>query len=292
MGALAVLLAALALGACGTNSGDSASAASRASASSAAVAAAGGSDSSFKVIGPRPATIVYRPPGLSRQQKVPLVIGLYGATGCPQCMEGLTKFEGVAREHGFVVAYPGSNTDPPWHSTGDIGYFRALIDGVTKSQNIDPKRVYVAGFSAGGRETYYAACKLSSKIAAIAVVSAVMRQYPCPLSHPISELTIGGSTEPLAFGNARLPSLAQVAAHWRSLDGCSAQTTLHKSQVANVTQRTWGPCRGGTVVAYYLVQGGTHNWPGTYGVSPSAPDGQWKASEGVWSFFAAHPFAR
>jgi polyhydroxybutyrate depolymerase len=253
------------------------------------VTPAGGSGGSFKVLGHRPTPIVYRPLGLSRRRKVPLVVALYGATGCPQCMEGLTKFEGVAREHGFVVAYPGSDTDPPWHSTADISYFRTLIDRVTKSENIDPKRVYVAGFSAGGRETYYAACKLSSRIAAIAVVSSVMRGYPCRLSHPISELTIGGSTEPLAYGNARLPSLAQVAARWRVLNGCPAHTPAHKSQVANVSRQTWGFCKGGSVVAVYLVQGGRHNWPRTSGLAPSDPDGHWDASTGIWSFFAAHP---
>jgi polyhydroxybutyrate depolymerase len=262
--------------------------ATKTTSTSRSVTAPGGSPDRYKVIGPRPATIVYRPAGLSRRHKVPLVIGLYGATGCPQCMEGLTKFELVGRRHGFVVAYPGSNTNPPWHSPGDIHYFSALIDRLRRTQNIDPKRIYVAGFSAGGREAYFVGCKLSSRIAAIAVVSSVMRQYPCPISHPVSMLTIAGSTEAIN-GTPTTPSLASAAVRWRTLDGCPSLMTARRSQVADVTQQTWGPCQGGSTVAIYVVQGGHHTWPGTYGLAPSDPDAQWKASEGIWSFFAAHP---
>jgi polyhydroxybutyrate depolymerase len=238
----------------------------------------------------RPAPIVYRPPGLSFTQRVPLVIGLYGADGCPQCMEGLTKFEHVADEHGFVVAYPGSATSPPWNSAGDLTYLKSLIAQVEVSQNIDPTRIYVAGFSGGGRMTYYLGCVLSRQIAAIAVVSSVMRQYPCPLSHPVSELTLDGSTESNAlYGTSTgIPPAAATAARWRGLDGCSARIVAETSVVAPVKQETWGPCVDGSAVALYVLAGGIHTWPGTYGLRRSSPDAQYNASEAIWSFFAAH----
>jgi polyhydroxybutyrate depolymerase len=250
-------------------------------------------DSTPVTAGARPAPIVYRPPGLSFAHKVALVIGLYGAQGCPQCMEGLSKFEHVAAEHGFVVAYPGSTTSPPWNSTGDMTYLSSFISQVVAQQNIDPQRVYVTGFSGGGRMAYQVGCALSKQVAAIAIVSSVMRQYPCPLSHPISELTLDGSTETTAVqGSANgIPPATTTAAKWRALDGCPPQTAPQTSTVGPVTQQTWGPCVDGSAVALYLLAGGHHTWPGSYGLSRSDPDAQYNASEAIWAFFAAHPGA-
>lgn len=259
-----------------------------ASAGGSSATTAGGSTDSYTVTGPRPAPIVYRPPGLSRAQKVGLVVAFYGATGTPQRMEGLTKFERIAREHGFVVGYPGSQTDPPWHAPDDTAYVGSLIDRIVAHENIDPKRIYLTGFSAGGRETYFLGCGLSAKVAAIAVVSSVMRDYPCPIAHPISELTIDASGEAIT-GTSNIPSAASVAAHWRALNGCPAQVAVKTTQVATVTQQMWGPCAAGSTVGIWIVQGGHHTWPGSYGLAASDPDAQFDASEAIWAFFAAHP---
>jgi polyhydroxybutyrate depolymerase len=243
---------------------------------------------SFTIIGPRPAPIVYRPPGLGLSRKVPLVVAFYGATGTPQAMEGLTKFEELARTYGFVVAYPGSQTNPPWHGPDDVQYMNALIARVRASENIDPKRIYLTGFSAGGRETYFLGCRLSRVVAAIAVVSSVMRDYPCTVAHAISEVTIAGSTEAVNGSSSGVPSAAAVAARWRAFDGCPTQAPVQR-QVATVTEQTWGSCRSGSAVGIWIVQGGHHTWPGTYGLAPSDPDAQFNASKAIWAFFAAHP---
>jgi polyhydroxybutyrate depolymerase len=238
---------------------------------------------------PRPASIIYRPPGLSLAAPVPLVIALYGDGGSPQNMEGQTHLEGVATEHGFVVAYPGSVTSPPWNSPNDLDYISSLIDQVVASQNIDASRVYVTGFSAGGRMAYYVGCMLSAKVAAVAAVSSVMRGYTCSLARPVSELTIiGGAETVLVNGRAPdFPSAATVASQWRALDGCPAGQPA-VTQVGPVTQQTWGGCTSASAVGLYVVAGGRHYWPGQYGApGPDAP-GQYSASEAVWAFFAAH----
>jgi polyhydroxybutyrate depolymerase len=243
-------------------------------------------------VGTRPAAIVYRPPGLSTAQPVPLVIALYGATGCPQCMEGLTHFEAVADQHGFVVAYPGSvlvNT-VPWTQQGDIPYISSLITQLERdpSENIDPNRVYVAGFSAGGRFAFQLGCALSRQITAIAVVSSTQRPYACRLSHPVSELTIAGSTETsVVAGNARMgvASAATIEGWWRSRDGCTQAPTSSKSPPM-IEQITTG-CVDGSRVGLYILQGGHHTWPGCPCNLPvTDPDRQWNASQGIWAFFS------
>jgi hypothetical protein len=48
-------------------------------------------------------------------------------------------------------------------------------------------------------------------------------------------------------------------------------------------------CVDGASVGLLIVEGGHHTWPGcSCGLSASDPDSQWDASQGIWSFFAAH----
>lgn len=239
--------------------------------------------------GTRPDPIIYRPAGLSAARKVPLLIALYGAAGCPQCMEGLTHFEAVANEHGFVVAYPGSVmvNGAPWQSSDDIPYIGSLITQLEASQNIDPTRVYVTGFSAGARFAYQVGCALSRQVTAIAVVSGAQRPYACPLSHPISLLMIAGSLDAGLNGNPAtgLPSANTIEGWWRLRDGC--RQPIQRAFVAPLSEETSGPCIDGTTVRKYIVQGGQHTWPGcTCKLPPSDPDSQYNASEGIWSFFS------
>ena len=237
----------------------------------------------------RPAPIVYRPAGYG-SRKLPLVVALYGAGGCPQCMQGVTDFERLAATEGFVVAYPGSVTSPPWNSPTDLGYVRAFIDRVVSSGGIDPSRVYLAGFSAGGRATYQYGCALNGKLAAIAVVSSVMRGYSCRLRHPMSELTIDGSTEHTAlYGNdTGIPPAAATAQRWRRMDGCAKAITPALSRGGSgglVRQTLWGPCANGSRVGLYVLAGGYHTWPGTS--SARGPDRLYDASMAIWQFFAS-----
>jgi polyhydroxybutyrate depolymerase len=243
--------------------------------------------------GQRPPPIIYRPPGLSFSKRVPLVLAMHGSGGNAQGMEGQTKLEELAAQKGFVLVIPDSATDPPWQDPGDISYIAGLLARVDKSQNIDRRRQYVTGFSAGGREAYAVACRLSRQIAAVAVVSSALRGS-CTTSHPVSELLIYGSQESsLANGNPAtgFPSGAQITAHWRQINRCKSASPSAAKQVGPVVQTTWKSCAGGSGVSLYVVQGGTHFWPGQNGATgPDAP-GQYSASNAIWAFFAAHPAA-
>jgi polyhydroxybutyrate depolymerase len=276
MAATAAVVAGLALAGCGS--------------SSSSLSSSSSSDSTrITSLSPRPQAIVYRPPGLSRSRPVPLVVAL--ARSCTQCMEGLTKFEHLAGANGFVVAYPGSGQNPPWHApVQDVAYLRSLIGHITRTENIDPKRVYIAGFSATARETYFMGCQLSDQVAAIAAVSTVMRGYTCTLTHPVSELSYVGSGESVLMqGAPKIPSEPATAARWRALDGCPAGAKPTTTQVGPVTQQLWDLCAEGSAVGLDIVQGGHHAWPGAYGETGADAPGVYDASKAIWSFFAAHP---
>jgi dienelactone hydrolase len=170
----------------------------------------------------------------------------------------------------------------------NLAYISSEIRSLTVSENIDPKRVYVTGFSAGATMAFFVGCQLSSQVGGIAPVSGAMRfTDPCQIAHPVSELEIIGTSDAIPLnGSARLLSAAQVAARWRTLDGCSFQSGRAVMGPAYVD--TWNRCNGGSGVELYVIQGGTHQWPGP---GAEGPDSQVRAAEAVWAFFATHPGA-
>lgn len=242
--------------------------------------------------GTRQAPIIYRPAGLSMSRPVPLVIGLHASGGSPSGFQTVSGLDAVADRHGFVVAYLGSlpPASPAWRGVdkaANLAYISSEITQLTASENIDPRRVYVTGFSAGATMSFIAGCQLSSQIDGIAPVSGAMRfTDSCTLSHPLSELLVIGTDDriPIA-GSARLLSADQVASLWRGKDGCSPQSTT--AQAGPVAQTSWSHCSSGTGVGLYVVSGGTHQWPG--GPGETGPDAQYDAASAVWDFFASHP---
>lgn len=231
-----------------------------------------------------PSYEVYRPADLSRSHRVPLVVGLGGSL--TKIDSGLNSF---ADRYGFVVAYPdlSSITGPTEQAThrAKIRYVTNVIDKLTASENIDPRRVYVTGGSATGIESYRVACELSSKVAAIGSVAGSLLQKDravCRPPRPVSILEIHGTADTAVpyDGNQDFPPVRATNAFWRAVDRCRARKTL--STQGPVTIETWSPCRGATAVRLITFAGGGHGWP---------RNSQIDATAQLWSFFAAHPAA-
>ena len=130
--------------------------------------------------GSRPPPVIHRPPNLRLSAPAPLVIALHASGGRPAGFEATSGLDAVADRHGFVVAYLGSPepTSPAWRladMTSNLAYISSEIRSLTASENIDPKRVYVTGFSAGATMAFFVACQLSSQIDGFAPVSSTMR---------------------------------------------------------------------------------------------------------------------
>ena len=105
---------------------------------------------------------LYIPPGTGREP-LPLVVMLHGCTQDPDDFAAGTAMNEVAQARGFYVLYPAqsrqANPHGCWnwfqhdHQQRDRGE-PALLAGMTRQtmeqHAIDPRRVYVAGLSAGG----------------------------------------------------------------------------------------------------------------------------------------------
>ena len=81
----------------------------------------------------------------------------------------------------------------------DVAYVSDVIDHVSAQLCVDSARVYATGFSGGARMSSLLACKLNTRIAAIAPVAGLRWPAPCQwTARPDPHLPrVGRSTEHL-----------------------------------------------------------------------------------------------
>ena len=225
----------------------------------------------------------------------PLLLVLHGSGGSGRGMADDTRLDSIADLRGFVVAYPdgvrgilGAQTTD-WNAgtccglaqrgnVDDVGFLRVLIDDVSSHTAIDPSRVYVAGFSDGGRMTYRAGCELSDRIAAIAVVAGSLVAERCQPARVPSLIAIHGTRDTdVAFDEAVSSRAAQgdsarratagaeklppSVVTWGRLAGCTgtsaSQPDVRDSRVASVILTGCVT----TDISVFSIRGGTHEWP-------------------------------
>ncbi|MBM3694373.1 MAG: poly(3-hydroxybutyrate) depolymerase [Actinobacteria bacterium] len=228
----------------------------------------------------------------------PLVVVLHGFTRSGAEIDRTSGMSALAVEEGFVAAYPdGTGIPRRWISSPllgdlDVVFFRDLVKVVSGAVDIDPRRVYVAGFSNGGGMAARLACDAADLVAAVGPVAAAYPGGPCDPARPVPVLAIHGTADPIVpyegLGEV-LPAVEGVVAGWVARNGCAPAPTV-EGVAPEVTRASWAGCGAGADVLLYRVEGGRHGWPGSsdrtpWGKTTDAID----AAALLWEFFAAHP---
>ena len=126
---------------------------------------------------------LYTPPGQGHRA-MPLVVMLHGCTQNPDDFAAGTGMNQRAREQGFCVLYPEQSRDANsslcwnWfkhnhqqHGRGEPALLASMTQAVMKQQRIDPRRVFIAGLSAGGAMAAIVAAAYPEIFAAVGVHS-------------------------------------------------------------------------------------------------------------------------
>lgn len=267
---------------------------------------------SLTVDGMERSYIVHRPAGLARGSSVPLVIVLHGGLGSGAQAEHAYHWDETTDRNGFVAAYPDGHRRS-WNAGGlccgpahrdrvdDVAFLTALIERLSRDEDIDPRRVYLAGISNGAAMAYRYACEGAFPIAAIGSVAGSLA-FACPKPHPLSLMEIHGLKDrTVKFDGG--PGKWAKDVDWLGVDaslkgflaadGCATPLT----QQNGVVETTSWSCAARREVRLITIADAGHQWPGS---SPERgllarllqldpPSEALDATAELWNFFARHP---
>ncbi|CAH2600911.1 conserved protein of unknown function [Rhodovastum atsumiense] len=223
----------------------------------------------------------------------PLVVALHGWLGTGEGLEEMSGLSEAALRRGFTVAYP----DGVWRAWGvspteakgiaDAAFLKTLVADVAARMPVDPKRIYLVGFSAGGFMAQSLACSGEMKVAGVAVVASNLfatAASACPHPPAVPFLVIHGTADPMVpYGGGETPrgtilSIPETLAYWAQANGCAGPFTRAPATSADpvvpVLRESAMNCPAGRAVEALLLEGGGHDWPGTAAWLPSFIVGQ------------------
>jgi polyhydroxybutyrate depolymerase len=261
------------------------------------------------VVGGLTRTYLLHAGGAARPAR-PLVLVLHGWHGSAAGIERRTKgmFDTLADRDGAVVVYPQALGDPRWNDgwdaaadaagPDDLGFFSALVDALVGELGVDRNHVFAAGLSNGAGMVYRLACQRSDLVAAVAPISGDMAAAVagnCRPGLPVSIIAMHGTDDSIVpFGSSQHNDIQT----WVRRDGCPSHPAssqlpdLDPGDGTKTRVDSYGPCAGGSAVAFYTIDGGGHQWPGGESVwgfnrhGSTARD--FDAAVVVWDFFRAH----
>ena len=248
-----------------------------------------------------------------------LVIVLPGSGSTALGMEPRTGFSTLADQVGFAVVYPdglihAGETDWAYYFNDfndDVSFFRQLITQLQTSVKPDPKKIFVAGHSAGGFMAHRIGVELSDLVAAIGSVEGAISSGGTVTSvpaaaGPVSVLILHGDQDNTVqyCGSQFDASQEDTFNYWSGSQGNSCSTLdtatpLCDSQgnISPVVEKTATNCSANTEVKIYKLIGGAHAYTTTPMNDPNGvpynPD--FDSSTGtvttniLWNFFATHP---
>jgi len=235
---------------------------------------------------------VVAPPDVANRGPLPLFVLMHGPNVTTSEARQIGNADELARDPGAVLVWAEAYQDG-WNAgtcckpattdaIDDIAFIGALVNHIEADYSVDPNRVFIGGDGIGGAMAYRAACELSDRFAAVAVVSGPLLA-DCTLANPISVLHIHGTADTLfPYGgggtacDGPCPSVAQTMERWRKADGCTGEPTTTTEGIVDTT--TFSTCSGGVEVQFVKANGLDDTWLGP-GIDDLAV---------IWAFLTNH----
>ena len=256
-------------------------------------------------------------PSRCQGQRLPLIVMLHGCTQSPDDFAAGTRMNFLAEEQNCFVVYPeqpsGANQSKCWNwfRTGDQrrgGGEPSMIAGITRQimrdHVIDPKRVYVAGLSAGGAAAAIMGATYSDLYAAIGIHSGLACGAASDLPSAFAAMRQGGGSKAVADGKTSVPTIVfhgdrDTTVHPKNGDQIieqSARATRPTTKVLRgrvphghaYTRTVLIDGAGRAISEHWNIDGAGHAWSGgspagSY-TDPQGPD----ATREMLRFFLEH----
>ncbi len=160
--------------------------------------------------------LFYKP----NQSGIPLLIVLHGGLGNPDLIANTLNMRPAAESNGFAVAYLGGTggrftpNNLTWNAGGgccgdaarlnidDVSYIELFIREMINTQEIDPKQIFIAGYSNGSMMAYRLMCE-KGNVAGVLAISGPLMVEACSNVSGVNVLHIHGRLDdnvPVAGG--------------------------------------------------------------------------------------------
>jgi polyhydroxybutyrate depolymerase len=229
---------------------------------------------------------LFVPSAYDGTKRLPLMLNLHGSSDNADNWAKSSQMEQVAESEGFVVggleAVSGQwNVPPADGMPDDVKYAGDAIDLVDKSLCIDLTRVYVSGFSGGGRMSSRLGCLMPDRITAIGPVAGVRWPAPCA-GRAVPVIAIHGladNTNQYVGEGPDHPrwneSVEDAVLGWATKNGCNLAKQVD-DPTGPLSTYTYGGCQDGATVKLIRMDGVDHGYPtGT----------PLHSAKELWSFF-------
>ena len=267
---------------------------------------------------------LFIPSGYRPGEPIPLVVMLHGCTQSPDDFAAGTRMNEAAEKRTILVVYPGqtrsANLQKCWNwfkeseqrrDMGEPSLIAGIAHDVIGHYAVDPRRIYVAGISAGGAAAAVMGETYPDLFAAVGVHSGLA----CGIAHNLSTAMTamrGGhlpvfrsavaasdmerqSVPTIVFHGDRDATVhprnaEQVVAQSAGASALTMRTDDVRVEHGHDYSRTVGvDAAGEVVVEKWMVHGGGHAWSGgspngSY-TDPQGPD----ATTEMLRFFLDHP---
>jgi poly(hydroxyalkanoate) depolymerase family esterase len=257
-------------------------------------------------------------PSRYQERPLPLVVMLHGCTQSPNDFAAGTRMNFVAEGQNCFVVYPAQPSRANqakcwnWFRTADQQRGRgepSLIAGITRQimdgYSVDPKRVYVAGLSAGAAAASIMGATYNDLYAAIGIHSGLACGVATDLPSALAAMRQGGSDHKIISPDR--PLVPTIVFHGdrdttvhpnngdqileQSLGTMSTQKKVHRGHVPGghaYTRTILSDASGRGMLEHWNIHGAGHAWSGgsqagSY-TDPRGPD----ASREMLRFFLEH----
>lgn len=235
-------------------------------------------------------TGVIVPKSLGAGQRGPFVLFLHGLGASGSTLAKALGVAALSDKKRFAWAAPDGPTNRRgqrfWNAskaccdfdgaaTDHVAELGAVLAAARTNPSVDPKRVFVVGYSNGGFMAHRLACTTAgiAGIVSIAGAGPADADPPCKPAAPVAVLQIHGDADDVVrYGGGRALSRADLAPHpsaidtvtgWAKRDGCGAAPAAagtldleKKLEGDETTVQRFAGCR--KPVELWSVQGGSH----------------------------------
>ena len=210
---------------------------------------------------------------------LPVIVFLHGLDATIQTEQGRDGLTPYVTAGQAILVYPVAeqeewDTGEVSRSAGvnDVAFLTTVLQQAAALPNANPHRVYLAGFSRGGKMAWQMACQDPNLIDGLTIIAATP-VTPCATpGPPMSLLQMAGTADP----QVPYSTVTREVAAWAQKDGCAPNPS---SNNGSPILSSYSGCTNGTKVVLATYEGEAHVWPGGNGEALPGPI--------VWSFFSS-----